>query len=341
MFFSNAENLQVSSLLNRPPKLQFVSQRQRRCLVAWWGALDRGGETVGDLRALQNVARLLRNEGLAVVLATKTIYRELQEFRCVDWTTLEPDSVDVFVFVCGPIIGDSQSFREIHERFADSVSIAVGVSLLPASTLSAWNPFTHVIARDGGDGPAYGDLSLFERSIPRRSDPVRRVGLCLRGAQREYGLGESLHVRARQIADSVLEIVGGEVVDLDTRLHGNAVAADEIEAAFASVDLVVTTRMHGALLGISKGKPTLAIDQISYGGKVSAVVRQIGWPAVISANAGERKVSEIVEFLLSSQVVHQLERAQNAVKEAHDLACQAICKTVHQLAQMHPVKTRV
>ena len=313
------------------PLESLPSPRQRRCLVAWWGAFERGGETIGDLRALHVIARLLREEGFKVVIATEVVYRELLEFECAHWVTVDPTSVDILAFVCGPIPGDSPSFRALHERFACAASIAIGVSVLPALAPGAWSPFGHVIARDGGSAPVFGDLAKFRYRAPKCAVPVRRIGICLRGAQREYGANESLHEKARQVVEAVLEMVGGEVVELDTRLQGNAEAADVIEAEFESVDLVVTTRMHGALLGIAKGKPTLAIDQIRNGAKVSAVVGQIGWPAVISADADLQRVRELVNLIVTAPIVDRLVAAQHAMTKLHIEACLEICSEVRKV----------
>jgi len=264
---------------------------RKRCLVAWWGALARGGETIGDLYAVIRACRLAQEAGYEVNLATSVTYRELRGFACVGWDTLMPAEVDLLMFVCGPLIGESAAFTALTDRYAGVPSVAAGVSVLTAADGTVWNPFDVTLARDGVD-PGFGDLAGFRPRTPQVTQEVRRIGLCLRNAQREYGEAASLHGAAAELARSATDRFAASVVELDTRLHGRVEEAEAIERAFAAVDMVITTRMHGALLALAMGKPTLVIDQVRNGAKVSAVVGGLGWPVLPAGVATDADVGE-------------------------------------------------
>ena len=314
---------QSSNLMARPPK--------PRCLIAWWGSLERGGETAGDLRAVQQMAGLVLSQQMDVAIATICAYRELNHYRCVRWQEVEPSSVDLLMFVCGPLIGDSVSFQALVARFQNAASLAVGVSVLPQTSPSAWQGFDRILARDGGFGTPLGDLAVFSTVDPRHPLQVQRIGLCLRGAQREYGLEASLHAEADARVRAAVGRFGGEVVMIDTRLHGVEDAADRIESEFEAVDVVVTTRMHGALLGLAKGKPTLGIDQVRHGAKLTSVLHQIGWPAVIAANASETDLVRALDFLQSDQVAAAIAKSQNTAASRQLLAYYAVCCAIQEM----------
>lgn len=305
-----------------------------RCLVAWWGALERGGETIGDLRAVESIVRLLRSLGVVPVVASRAPYREIDGCERASWQTAAPEAFDLLAFVCGPIIGDSVAMRGLIDRFVAVRSVALGVSVLPASSPSHWNPFSASVLRDGEGGAALGDLADFARIAPRRGAPIRRIGLCLRGPQKEYGEEMSMHGGADEIARQAIAALGGgtaDVVELDTRLLGDVDAAGRIESEFEEVDAVVTSRMHGALLGLAKGKPTLAIDQVRGGAKVSSVLAQAGWPAVVRCDAGQGGTRAAVEWLLGADVGAAIEASQSVMRANTDAALAESARIIRRL----------
>lgn len=294
-----------------------------RCLLAWWGSLERGGETVGDLRATERVMGLARSAGFDVRIASIVPYAELSTGHIVDWTVLDPSSVDLLLFVCGPIIGDSLSFRALVTRFERCLKVAVGVSMLPVGSASSWNPFDALIARDGTE-PSYGDLAGFRCSKPARLSSTPRLGLCLRGEQREYGADASLHAEAAELAQAAAQACRAEVIPLDTRLQGGILQARRIETSFEQVDLVVTTRLHAALLALSMGKPTLVIDQVRGGAKVRSVVSRLGWPALIGADAPGGELNRHLAWLRSDNALPAIVATQASAAKQLAAAEQAI-----------------
>ncbi len=265
-----------------------MPRSQPRILITWWGSLANGGETIGDLHAVCRVARLTKASGLSCEIASKCHYRPLQslDVAIVDWRSVSLSARDTLIFVCGPIIGESAEFQELFARFAPSRKVGIGVSLLPATSPSSWNPFDVVLARDGASDPV-GDIAFGMFPLQSYERPSRpSIGVCYRGHQREYGPDACLHESAEQMGNALAEATGWNIVHLDTKLHGIPDRDDHIFNAFSGCDAVVSTRLHGALLPIALGKPTVAIDQIRGGtGKVTAVLNNVPWPLLVRADA--------------------------------------------------------
>jgi len=222
--------------------------------------------------------------------------------QAVEWQRADPSAYSDVIFVSGPVIGGSASLRALLGRFDRCRSIAVGVSILPVSSPDRWLPFDYCFASDGLT-EHFADVACAAPlpTVAHTPGSNLRLGLSLRGPQREYGLNACLAERAAELVGVVLEALAPEVVEIDTRLDRSTMAADAIDAAFASVDLVITTRLHGALLALRHGVPVLALDQIAGGGKVQASLRQLGWRQVFrvadcSAQDAVRSSRELLEL---------------------------------------------
>jgi hypothetical protein len=231
---------------------------------------------------MARVASVLREHGHHISIASRCYY-ECDNAVCVqvlDWRSIDPREVDFLIFVCGPLIPESESFQQLTKHFETTRSLAVGVSILPSASL----PFQVILARDGTDD-AFGDFAFDPSEFPQRvSEGVGQPGLCLRGHQREYGEENCLHGVAGDIAHQIVERFSDAPLILDTRLHGEARAASRIIEAFRRCSFVVTTRLHGALLALALGRPAVAIDQIRGGAKVSGELGRLGWPLTYRAD---------------------------------------------------------
>jgi hypothetical protein len=296
---------------------------ERHVLVAWWGALAFGEETIGDLYALRAVANQLKVPKSALLLASDTPYTELAEFQISNWRTLDPSTIHTLIFVCGPIIGDSPEFRQLLNRFQNSRRIAVGVTLLPTASPRYWNPFDCVLVRDQDGIMSIGDFAEFEqREAPVSVTDHPVIGVCMRGEQMEYGVGMSMHEEAQIWLDGMLSRVNGTVRILDTRLHSDGTSAQRLISDVDGCDAIVTSRMHGALLSLARGIPVLAIDQVRGGGKVSAVIGATGWPLLIHADDMPTgfKLDSLINQLLSDSARLNVAKAQQRIKAIHAIA---------------------
>ena len=185
--------------------------------------------------------------------------------------------------------------------------------------------FDRIVARDGLQ-VSHFDLAPATAAVPRYDPSFARVGLCLRGPQSEYGRSRpEQSAKAAEIFAQFLR--GRDVIEIDTVLSPTN-SMKSISDAFASCDLVLTTRMHGGLLALAAGKPVIAIDQISGGAKVSAVLGRTGWPYVFEVQTvtadivaqalAELQISAVRQHIATSQtrMVELTRRALAAGVEA-------------------------
>lgn len=251
-------------------------------VILWWGTLGHAGKvTVGDLHAVENLSRALGARGHTHAILSHPELRLPGHLAIEDIFSLRR-TITRIVFVCGPLL-DRAWLRDFFAVHAGARKFAVGVSILPGEHRMTAR-FDGLVARDG-IAESFFDLAPYGltagETLPHL--PPRQVGLCLRGAQKEYGSGRlSLHDKAATLFAEAIRTHGFDTHEIDTELtpdHG----PDEIAARFRSADLILTTRMHGALLGLAMGRPVIAIDQIPGGAKVTALMRRVGWPLCFAA----------------------------------------------------------
>jgi polysaccharide pyruvyl transferase WcaK-like protein len=110
---------------------------------------------------------------------------------------------------------------------------------------------------------------------------------------------------ARGAIESLLASVSAARVPIDTRLDVNQTGLRtpaEVESLIATVDAVVTTRLHGLVLAIKNGVPALAIDPVSGGSKIKRQAEVLGWPAVRPADRLDQDdLRATLEFCLSEE----------------------------------------
>jgi hypothetical protein len=171
--------------------------------------------------------------------------------------------------------------RALHGRFAGCVRIAVGVSVLDAGD-PAVTGFHHVLPRDAPDLPPSMDLAAAPRPA---AVPV--VGVFLTHGQREYG-ARRRHEAVTETLTSWLRGRDCGRVSLDTRLDPRdwrlCATPGQVESIVRTLDVVVTTRLHGLVLTLKNGVPALAVDPVAGGGKVTAQAAAWCWPAVVPAD---------------------------------------------------------
>jgi hypothetical protein len=182
------------------------------------------------------------------------------------------------LFVCGPLHG--APVRRLHEVFARSRRVAVGVSVLDRAD-PAVAGFHRVLARDAPGAPPAPDLAFGAPAGPL--PPVAAV--VLTEGQGEYGARR----RHAEVTGAVLERLhgtGAALLPWDTRIATDdwrvPSSADRFEAVLARVDVVVTSRLHGLVTALRRGVPALAVDPVEGGAKLTAQARALAWPALLS-----------------------------------------------------------
>lgn len=288
--------------------------------VLWWGSGPQGA-TLGDLLAVRNLSAALAERGHAHSIVTHPRFAEPGHLVVDDPARLAR-GIETIVFVCGPLINTSRlSF--LFDRFPQARKLAVGVSVLPHEQ-SFNRRFDGFVARDGMS-PSHFDLaiaSIQPPSPPPSGRPVR-AGLCFRGPQKEHRSAACLSERAEAMLSGVAERFGLEAVPFSTVLGSRRSAAD-VEEHFRSVDVVLTTRLHGSLLALAAGKPVIAIDQIAGGAKLLPVVGRTGWPHAMAVDSvSEEGVATILRSLLDDWPVAEVAQAQCRALELSRAAVQA------------------
>lgn len=259
-------------------------------LLVWWGTEPGQHATIGDFLALRAVAQWLMRHGRRVVVAARSAGRIL-DIPALDWRVIEPRSVEAVCFVCGPLLG-GPGLTNLLDRFPGKPRIAVGVSVVAGDP--ALSQFDTVVPRDSDDGVVNFDLALsslndLDALFPDGASgmdgpPVKpgrlRAALCLRGQQDEYGAACE-HERVVQAVRAIAPGMAAGWWSIDTVYRGEKNPLWHVMKLFRRSDLVVTTRLHGALFAAVLGRPTIAIDQIPGGRKVSRVLGRIGFPALL------------------------------------------------------------
>lgn len=283
-------------------------------VLVWWGSYGyRGGPTLGDLLAVDNLSARLAAENIEHAVVSHPEFGFAGHFPVEDIYKIAP--ARKVVFVCGPLTDnrDLRDFLAIHRK---ARKIAVGVSVLENHDRMN-RRFDCIVGRDGVERSTF-DLAISEITPPPATftKKPQTIGICVRGKQTEYGKARvALSDKASSIFDGLAADSGLRPVVIDTVLTRDN-PAEAIAARFHAVDIVLTTRMHGALLSLAAGKPVIAIDQIPGGAKVSAVVGKTGWPFVYRAEeVSENMLAGVLKELLMGAARDRIIAAQSAIEK--------------------------
>lgn len=268
-------------------------------MVAGWFSFDDAEVTGGDLLAARTAERWLRDAGVDHRVAMAANFRRATD---VAWAELDPGTVSHLVFVCGPLAGGP--VEALFDRFAAATRVAAGVSVVDGTARLA--P-VELVARDG-PGVARADLAL---GGSLRAAPV--AGVVRSHDQPEYGDRQE-HAAVHRHLDRLLLDADVAPVPLDTRLHPGephlCATPDQLVAAMARCDVIVTTRLHGLVLGLRAGVPVLAVDPVRGGAKVTAQARALEWPAVVGADqAGSPALDEALAWCLTPEATGRVTRS--------------------------------
>ncbi|WP_182347468.1 polysaccharide pyruvyl transferase family protein [Tomitella gaofuii] len=242
-------------------------------LLTSWASFVHGEATAGDVLAMRRVAHRLDSAAIRYDTCWSPHYRPAG----LALDDADPSRYTHLVFVCGPAHGWQVAW--LHHRFARCTRIAVGASVTDPSD-PAVDGFDVVIPRDGG-GQCRVDVAA---GAHVSSVPV--VGCMYAPGQREYG-DRGRHGPVHEALTAELRARDCAMVTIDTRLGIDDAAMFAEPEQFFSVlrrmDVLVSTRLHGLVLGLKAGVPVLAVDPVSGTAKVTAQARALRWPAVIPA----------------------------------------------------------
>ncbi|MGC9449407.1 polysaccharide pyruvyl transferase family protein [Cereibacter johrii] len=241
--------------------------------------------TVGDVEVLRQTEARLEALGMAYDVAPYTDARQSVDSTWLNRYILDPERYSHVIVVCGPLTPAMAAQHEIiFGRFKHCVHI--GVNLTMVEPLAAFNPFEILLERDS-DRTVRPDLSF--RETPLR---VPVVGLCLAGFQSEYGDRQKGSL-AEQKLRRLIERSGAACIEMDTSVPASTNRfglsnAAQFESICGRLDAMLTTRLHGMVLALKNGVPTIAIDPVGGGDKVTRQAHKLGWKEVFDAEeAGE------------------------------------------------------
>lgn len=236
-----------------------------KALVAGWFSFEGMGASAGDIIARDVVCEWLNHLDVPYEIALAAPF-----LGGVAWENENPSDYTHLVFVCGPL-GNGPPVNALLESFQGTRMIGINLTML--HDLDEWNPFDLLIERDSSRA------SNPDLAFGADTSPVPVVALTLIDNQPEYGARDRREDANRLIYE-LLDSVEAAVVPVNTRLDigGSLRSAAEVEAVIAASDVVISTRLHGLVLGLKNGIPVLAIDSVSGGDKVSKQAEAIGWP---------------------------------------------------------------
>src|SRR3954453_400649 len=162
------------------------------------------------------------------------------------WRDLDPGDYTHLVFVSGPLM-DTPRLRELTGAFAHAQRWAMNVSVVPDD---ASGLFHRVWARDAPG------LSRPDLAIGTTTPDVPVVAVAFAPAQEEYG-ERSQAGRVRATIEGWLGARGMPWFELDMDLFDEPYERfpAQVEALVRRADVVVSTRLHGLVLGLAHGGP--------------------------------------------------------------------------------------
>jgi hypothetical protein len=230
--------------------------------------------TVGDIEVLREVERRLAAIPMRWDVAPLSKWIARQRSGWLDVRTVTPSDYTHLFVVCGPFWRPDYIRHGIDlDAFAHCARIGVNLSMI--ESVDAYNPFDRLIGRDS-DKSAQPDISFLHEP-----SKVPVAGLCLASAQSEYG-DRQRHDKAADFLRRLADRNGLAVIPIDTawpaQQNASGLASPEqFESICARLDVMLTTRLHGAVISLKNGVPVVAIDAISGGGKVLQQANAIGW----------------------------------------------------------------
>lgn len=277
-------------------------------LVGGWFSFSDGHATAGDLLALQVACQWLIKAGFSYDVAFDPPFNE-----GVDWRIVDPDTYSHVVFVCGPF-ERKQLEADFLSRFHGCRLIGLNLSM--RVPVEKWNPFDLLFERDSS--AAVRPDMVFLSAEPQ----VPVVGICL-----VEPYADALDHLANEAIGRLVQSNKMVTVNIDTRLDRNTTnlrTPAEVESLIARMDLLVTTRLHGAVMALKNGVPVVSIDPEAGGAKIVAQMQKIGWPVVFSADAlTEEGMQTGFEYCLTPE-------ARIKARDCRDYAVDTIGQTAEE-----------
>jgi len=287
----------------------------KKALIAGWFSFEHGHATAGDLLALDVTCEWMQQAGYSYDIAYDPPFE-----GGVNWRVISPDQYSHVIFVCGPFEQGAYE-AEFLSRFSACRLIGLNLSML--EDMHKWKPFDLLLERNSSE-EVRPDM-VFLSNEPK----VPVVGVCL--VEPYPG---ALDAVANEAINRLIAKRPMAIVHIDTRLDKNGTylrSKAEVESLIANVDVLLTTRLHGAVMAIKNGVPVVPIDPEAGGAKIVLQMKKIGWPFVFQADAlDDKKLLDAYDYCLT-------EAARQKARDCYIHATQLLDKT--RLEFIHEMTT--
>lgn len=272
--------------------------RPVRALVSGHFSVPGGGGTFGDIEAQEMACEWLAEAGIPFDVATN-LEDGVEGIRLED---ADPADYGIFIFVCGPWYPEKAIPSMLLRRYDHCLKIGLNLTTSHADQAG----FDILLARDNPN-EIRADIA-FGKTV----ETVPVVGVLMVERQTAYG-SRPRHLYVRQVFEEYLKTAHVAPVWLDTVIKNNKVGlrtGAEFESLLRKVDVLITNRLHGLVLGLKNSVPVVAVDSIAGGGKVTAQAKALGWPVLLPVEELDvEKLAETVQTCFEQGMKAGLEKS--------------------------------
>jgi hypothetical protein len=304
-----------SNFHQRNKSLNNITKSKRAIIVGHFSFPGSRG-TFGDIEASEIVCDWLEESNIEFDVASN--FEDGVEG--VDISLIDETNYGFFIFVCGPWYSDGRIQSTLLKKFNHCVKIGVNLTTFEKGL----SGFDYLLSRDNFQ-EKNADIA-FAKVVNK----IPVVGIILVDRQKKYGIKQR-HLYIRYVITEYLKKGDVAPIWLDTNANLNSMNISnkyQFESIISRTDLVVTNRLHGVVLSLKNAIPVIAIDPVVGGGKVSAQVKALGWPILISAEEfSEKKLHQTIKYCLSNNL-------QDAIHKSQQLAFLSIEETKNKFIQI-------
>ncbi|GEM_PF-704184 len=274
-----------------------------RALVTGHFSIPGGRATFGDVEAMETVCAWLEEAGIPYDVASNG-EDGVTGPRLLD---LAPAKYSIFIFVCGPWYPRKKIHALLLQQFSHCLKIGINLTVAEAGNAG----FDALLVRDN---PQEHRADL---AFARQPERLPVVGVLLVERQAAYG-SKQRHLYVKRVFEEYLSTRKVVPLYFDTVIYGNKAglaSGAAFESLLSKVDVLITNRLHGLVLGLKNKVPVVAVDSVAEGGKVSAQAKALGWPVLIPVEElSVETLDETVKKCLSQDMLPLLETVHRQAK---------------------------
>jgi hypothetical protein len=304
---------------NRILKAQKTPEINNKAIVYGHFSFPGGGETFGDLEVKNEI--LIWLEEIDIDYDVAVAYEN--ENKDILFSKIEPTDYGIFIFVCGPWNPARKKHRNLLINFNHCKKIGINLTTFEHGT----NGFDFLISRDDMK------TSRADIAFSHKINKTPTIGFLLVNRQIDYGIKQR-HFYVESVIKEFVEYENILPIWLDTNVNFNSEKINnyqDFESIIRNVDLIISNRLHGLVIGIKNSVPVIAIDPIEGGGKVSMQAKAVNWDILISAEELDLNfLKKMVDYCLNNNLGAELLQsqtiAQKSIKNTKKIFIDAVLK---------------